>query len=120
MSLFTKKEIISIVLGYIILALVLLGICASSGCATPAWKHYSSYRGDVCEICGKGPTQWAHEYPQCDYKELINDPDNGHTLCRKCHVFFHYQNTSRYWNDDMDRIIEMMKASKRTYRKYEK
>lgn len=89
-------------------------ICAIATISALAFAGYEKYRGTACEICERtAQIEWAHELPRSLYKDRINDPSNGHTLCRDCHMFFHYQNTSKYWCADMDKIIELMIKSRR-------
>ena len=135
-----------VAMAYAAILAVMLSMCACMGCATPdhfeassiryspavkaihsdesTWRHYSSYKDDCCEICGRTRNlirkmEWAHEKPQTDYPALKNDPDNGHTLCRTCHSFAHYNNFSVYWVEDMDALVEFMKTHQRKYKKYD-
>jgi len=111
-----KRHQIMLGFAYAALACLLIAMCACMGCSTSkplALSGYAQYRGTSCELCERTTEiQWAHELPQSLFKAFINDPDNGHTLCRDCHVFFHFQKTGVYWSDDMDRIVELMKASR--------
>jgi len=109
---------------YAALAGVLIGMCACMGCSTSkplALSGYAQYRGTVCEVCGRtDQIQGCHIYPQIDYPELKETKANIVTLCRPCHeVLSHFRNTSRYWNPNLREIVDVMKNSKRTYRKYE-
>lgn len=58
-----------------------------------------------CAACGyepaKGSNDVHHILPRHKFPDLITDPDNLITLCRKyhCHLRFgHYGNYRKYWN----------------------
>ena len=109
---------------YALLAGVLIAMCACMGCRTEhslALSGYAQYRGTVCEVCGRTDRiQACHIYPQTDYPELRNTKSNIISLCYPCHnVLSHFRNTSRFWNPNLREIVDVMKKSKRTYRKYE-
>lgn len=129
------KQLIKLGFAYGLLTAVLLALCAyCSGCATPPenedWFHdwvragasYQEYRLPACEVCASTKeVEACHIYPQVDYPDMKNTKENIVTLCRPCHeVLSHFRNTSRYWNPNLREIVEVMKNSKRTYRKYDK
>ena len=129
-----KADSIKTLMGMILLYLLLVGAgIFSSGCATTTenddwldeWVRsgasYQQYRGTVCEVCGTDKDiEGCHIYPRVDYPELENQKENIVTLCRPCHeVLSHFRNTSRYWNPNLREIVDVMRNSKRTYKKYE-
>lgn len=44
---------------------------------------------DTCQICGGFGTDAHHIRSTGYYPDLSNDPDNGVTLCRFCHLHVH-------------------------------
>jgi hypothetical protein len=55
------------------------------------WADAVKKRDDMkCRVCGSYKTIQAHHIkPASLYPELIFDPNNGVTLCKKCHTLAH-------------------------------
>lgn len=74
------------------------------------YRSFKRFRSDHCEWCGtKNPfrlLQWCHEKPQALYPELKNDPDNGVTLCRRCHLCLNHGHNTKLWNKDLKMIVK--------------
>jgi len=102
--------------------ILLLCLVFALGCATsrptgseepwadgPVWgASYSRFRGAECAWCGStNKVEWAHYLPQGKYPELRNDPRNGVTLCRNCHIVLgHFGDRAcRVYNPDLPKIM---------------
>ena len=54
------------------------------------WRATVIRRDKVCDVCGSNKSRQAHHKNSGSYfPEDRFDPDNGITICRKCHTNYH-------------------------------
>ncbi len=56
---------------------------------------FSKYCQPLCEVCYNVAIQCHHFYYKSSYGHLRYDPDNGISLCQKCHFVLHRQDPKK-------------------------